>query len=428
MDKEVLYVKGPSKIAGEVEISKAKNAILPILASTVMVKNPVVINQVPALLDVTSMLTLLGQMGVDVTVSQDMSIELDATKLFRLKAPTDLVQEMRASCLVLGPMLSRFGYAEVAMPGGCAIGTRPIDMHLDGFRKMGATIKYRNGYVVARCRAGRLKGADIKLQQVTVTGTENLMMAAVLAEGRTTIMNAAKEPEVIDLALFLNTVGANIHGAGTDTIIVDGVEQLSSGSHHVLFDRIEAGTYLIAAAATRGSIKIKHVVPSVLRVLLEKLEEAGANICTGPDWVLLDMQNQRPKAVSVETMPYPGFSTDFQAQWSILNAVADGEATIAEQIFDNRFMHVKELKKMAANIKLDGNTIMTKGRSHLTAAEVYATDLRASACLIIAGMLAHGTTIIRDIRHVDRGYELIEEKMVRLGVDLYRKQEPVESF
>lgn len=424
--KETLYVEGPRTISGEVTISKAKNAILPILASTVMIESPVVISQVPSLLDVTTMLTLLGQMGVDVTVSQEMSLELNAANLYRLKAPPDLVREMRASCLVLGPMLSRFGYAEVAMPGGCAIGSRPIDLHLEGFRQMGATISYKDGYVVAKNPHKRLKGVRIELSQVTVTGTENLMMAAVLAEGRTTLINAAREPEVSDLALFLNSVGANIHGAGTDTIIIDGVEKLSSGSHHVLFDRIEAGTYLIAAAATRGNVKVKQVVPSVLRVLLEKLEQAGAVIRTGPDWVHLDMQNKRPKAVNIVTEPYPGFSTDFQAQWSILNSVADGDGEIIENIFDSRFMHIDELKKMSANIKLEGNRIITKGKATLEGAEVFATDLRASACLIIAAMVAKGETVIKDIRHVDRGYELVEEKLVKLGAKVLRRQESEE--
>ena len=420
-NSESLYVDGPCQISGEVVISKAKNAILPVLASTVMIDSPVVINQVPAIIDVATMVTLLSQMGVDITVYEDLSLEVNANKLYRLVAPHDLVRSMRASCLVLGPMLTRFGYAEVAMPGGCAIGARPIDLHLDGFRQMGADVSFRNGSVVLR-KSGRLQAAEINLKQVTVTGTENLMMAAVLAEGQTIINNAAKEPEVVDLSIFLNSLGANINGAGTSQIVIDGVDKLSSGSHNVLFDRIEAGTYLIAAAATRGSVKIKQVVPSVLKVLIEKLEQAGAVITIGPDWVHLDMQGRRPKAVDVTTAPYPGFPTDFQAQWSILNAVADGEAEITENIFDQRFMHIEQLRKMAADIQVKGNKIMTKGKSFLECSEVFATDLRASACLIIAAMVARGETVIHDIMHVDRGYELIEEKLINLGGKIRRKE------
>lgn len=417
MDK--LIIKGGIPLNGEIRISGAKNAALPILIASLLVDQPVTIGNVPHLNDVVTTLKLLGGMGVQITLEDNMSVKLNASKLKNVIAPYDLVKTMRASILVLGPLLARFGKAEVSLPGGCAIGARPVDIHLSGMQAMGANIEMDNGYIKASIK-GRLKAAHLVLNIVTVTGTENLMMAACLAEGITTIKNAAREPEVVDLANFLNTLGAKIKGAGTDTITIEGVEKLNSGSYTVLPDRIEAGTYLTAAALTRGKIKIKNIYPTILDAVLEKLREAGANINYADNWIELDMNGKRPKAISLRTAPYPAFPTDMQAQMLAMNAVADGVGSITETIFENRFMHVQEMQRMGTDIRIEGNTIISTGKEHLMGAQVMATDLRASASLVLAGLMATGETIVDYIYHIDRGYESIEEKLSQLGAQIKR--------
>jgi UDP-N-acetylglucosamine 1-carboxyvinyltransferase len=413
MDKLIIQNRGALK--GEIRISGAKNAALPILAGALLSEAPVVIGNVPHLHDITTTMSLLAQMGVGLSVDEKMRIEVDTSTIDKYYAPYDLVKTMRASIIVLGPLLARFGEAEVSLPGGCAIGSRPVDIHLKSLEAMGATIRVENGYIHAT--ADRLKGTHLVLDMVTVTGTENLMMAATLAEGTTIIENAAKEPEVSDLAHFLNKLGAKITGIGTDTLVIEGVESLSEKnvSYDILPDRIEAGTYLVAAAATRGEILIKDADPHTLEIVLAKLEEAGANIEVGDDWIKLDMQGKRPKAVSIRTAPYPAFPTDMQAQFVVLNCVAEGTAVITETVFENRFMHVQELQRLGANLKLEGNTVVCEGQPSLQGATVMATDLRASASLVIAGLLAEGSTTVERIYHVDRGYERIEEKISLLG-------------
>lgn len=415
---EKLIIKGGHPLNGEIKISGAKNAALPILAASLLSSSPVQISNIPHLQDVTTIVSLLGQMGVNITLDERANIEIYADKLASFHAPYELVRTMRASVLVLGPLLSRFGEADVSLPGGCAIGTRPVDQHLKGMQAMGADIKIENGYI--RAKAKRLKGANIVMDIITVTGTENIMMAAVLAEGQTIIHNAAREPEVTDLANFLNTLGAKVSGAGTSTLVIDGVDTLGGGHYHVLPDRIETGTYLAAATMTRGKIKLKNTRPDLLEAVLLKLEETGAMIDTGPDWIALDMKGKRPRAIDISTAPYPAFPTDMQAQMMAVNAVAEGTGVITETVFENRFMHVQELQRMGANIALKGNTAICNGTDKLHGAPVMATDLRASASLVLAGLAASGETIIDRIYHIDRGYECIEEKLAQLGAQIHR--------
>ena len=417
MDK--LIITGGQRLDGDIRISGAKNAALPILAATLLADEPVTVGNLPHLQDVTTLIELLGRMGVHVVIDDRMNVEVNATTIKELTAPYELVKTMRASILVLGPMVAHFGKASVSLPGGCAIGSRPVDIHLRGLEAMGADIEVTNGYVNASVD-GRLKGARIVMDVVTVTGTENLMMAAALAEGTTYLENAAREPEVVDLADFINAMGGKISGAGTDTIVIEGVERLTGCHHQVVADRIETGTYLIAAAITGGRIKTKDTVPGILDAVLQKLEEAGAKITVGDDWIELDMEGRRPKAVSLRTAPYPAMPTDMQAQFMALNLVAEGTSTIVETIFENRFMHVQEMNRMGADIEVQGNTAICRGVEQLTGAPVMATDLRASASLVIAALAASGETTVDRIYHIDRGYECIEEKLQSLGAIIRR--------
>lgn len=417
MDK--LIITGGTPLTGEIKISGAKNSTLPILAATLLSEEVVTVRNLPHLQDITTMLELLRRMGVELVIDERLGVEVDAKTIKQHRAPYELVKTMRASILVLGPMLAHFGYAEVSLPGGCAIGSRPVDIHLHGLEAMGAEIRVENGYIHAKTN-GRLKGARIVLDMVTVTGTENLMMAASLADGKTIIENAAREPEVVDLARCINAMGGDVQGAGSDTIVVNGVESLHGTSYPVIPDRIETGTYLIATAATGGRIKLKETKPDLLEAVLIKLEEAGAHISVGDDWIELDMKGNRPKAINVKTAPYPGFPTDMQAQFTALNAIAEGTGTITETVFENRFMHIQELNRMGAKINLEGNTAICEGVEQLTAAPVMATDLRASASLVIAGLMAEGDTEVDRIYHIDRGYECIEEKLLLLGAKIRR--------
>ena len=416
MDK--LLIEGGAVLAGEVRISGAKNAALPILAGTLLATEPVTVSNIPHLKDVTTTISLLQTMGVQVTVDDSLNVEVDASDVRNRAAPYELVKTMRASILVLGPLVARFGEADVSLPGGCAIGARPVNLHIAGLQAMGADVSVENGFIKARAR--RLKGTHIVFDTVTVTGTENLLMAAALADGETVLENAAREPEVIDLANFLISLGARMEGVGSSTISVQGVERLTGGKYKVLPDRIEAGTYLVAAAMTGGRIKILDIAPETLEAVLIKLVEAGAAIETGDDWIELDMSGQRPKSVDIRTAPYPAFPTDMQAQFCALNAMAEGVGTITETVFENRFQHVLELQRMGADIQLEGNTAICTGVSSLTAAPVMATDLRASASLVLAGLAAQGETIVDRIYHVDRGYERIEEKLRQLGATIRR--------
>ncbi|MBK6673492.1 MAG: UDP-N-acetylglucosamine 1-carboxyvinyltransferase [Proteobacteria bacterium] len=416
MDK--LQITGGKPLHGDVRISGAKNAALPILAASLLASEPVSIGNVPHLRDVTTMIELLGRMGVSVTVGERMRVEVDTRGIREFVAPYELVKTMRAAILVLGPLLARFGQADVSLPGGCAIGARPVNIHVAGLQAMGAEIHIENGYI--RARAGRLKGARLVLDTVTVTGTENLMTAAVLADGETVLENAAREPEVVDLARFLIAMGAKIQGAGTDRIVIQGVERLHGTSYEVQPDRIETGTFLVAGAITGGRVRAHHTTPDHLDAVLLKLQEAGAVVETGKDWIDLDMRGRRPKSVDVRTAPYPAFPTDMQAQFAALDCVADGVGTIIETIFENRFMHMLEMRRMGAEIRLEGNTAIIKGVPRLTAAPVMATDLRASASLVLAGLVAVGRTEIDRIYHIDRGYESIEEKFSQLGAQIRR--------
>jgi UDP-N-acetylglucosamine 1-carboxyvinyltransferase len=416
MDK--LSITGGKRLDGEIRIAGAKNAALPILAATLLAQEPVTIRNLPHLHDVTTMIELLGRMGVSLLVGDKLSVEIDATTLDHCIAPYDLVKTMRASILVLGPLVARFGEAEVSLPGGCAIGSRPVDLHIRGLEAMGATITVEDGYI--RAKADRLKGAHIFFDTVTVTGTENILMAATLADGETVLDNAAREPEVVDLAECLIAMGANITGHGTSTIRIQGVERLHGCHYDVLPDRIETGTYLVAAAVTGGRIKVKDTRPDTMEAVLAKLEEAGAEIVMGEDWITLDMHGKRPKAVNLKTAPYPGFPTDMQAQFSALNAIALGSGRITETIFENRFMHIDEMARMGAQVVVEGNTVIQQGIERLKAAPVMATDLRASASLVIAALVADGETVIDRIYHIDRGYDCIEEKMGALGATIKR--------
>ena len=414
-----LIITGGNVLDGEIRISGAKNSSLPILAATLLADEPTTVGNLPHLQDVTTMIELLGHLGIELIIDHKLNVEVHANTIKHFDAPYHLVKTMRASILVLGPMLSHFGEARVSLPGGCAIGSRPVDLHLRGLEAMGAKIVLENGYINASVD-GRLKGAHLVLDTVTVTGTENLMMAAVLADGTTIIENAAREPEVVDLADCLIAMGANIEGAGTAKVTIHGVKRLGGTFHSVIPDRIETGTYLVAAAATRGRIKVKDTRPDLLEAVLLKLEEAGANLTIGKGVIELDMKGNRPKAVSVRTSPYPAFPTDMQAQFTALNAIAEGTGIITETVFENRFMHVQEINRMGANIKLEGNTAICVGVEKLTAAPVMATDLRASASLVIAGLVADGDTGIERIYHIDRGYECIEEKLQLLGAKIRR--------
>ena len=416
MDK--LQIRGGVPLEGEVRISGSKNATLPILAGALLAEEPVVVGNVPHLRDVTTTIELLGRMGATVTIDERSRIEVDASTVRECVAPYELVKTMRASILVLGPLVARWGKADVSLPGGCAIGARPVNLHVAGLQAMGADISIEGGYI--RARAGRLKGARLVLETVTVTGTENLMMAAALAEGETVIENAAREPEVVDLANFLIAMGAKIKGAGTDKIVVEGVEKLRGTTYEVLPDRIEGGTYLVAGAITRGHVRLKNTRPDHLDAVTGKLVEAGAKVAVGDTWIEVDMRGKRPRAVDVRTAPYPAFPTDMQAQFAALNTVANGVGTVIETIFENRFMHMLEMRRLGAEIRLEGNTAIIRGVERLTGAPVMATDLRASASLVLAGLVAEGRTDIERIYHIDRGYEAIEEKLAQLGAQIKR--------
>ena len=416
MDK--LLIKGGLRLDGKVRVSGAKNAALPILAASLLTQDRVVVQNVPHLKDVTTMLSLLQLMGVQVTLDDDMTVELDASAVDSFEAPYELVKTMRASILVLGPLVARFGAASVSLPGGCAIGARPVNLHVAGLEAMGAEVVVKDGFIKAR--AERLSGAHIVFDTVTVTGTENLMMAAVLADGETVLENAAREPEVTDLAAFLIKLGARIEGAGSSTIHIHGVERLTGCHHAVLPDRIETGTYLVAGAVTGGRVRALNAAPETLEAVLIKLAEAGASIDTGDDWVELDMQGQRPRSVDIRTAPYPAFPTDMQAQFCALNAIAEGVGTVTETVFENRFQHLLEMQRMGADIRIEGHTAICTGVPQLTSAPVMATDLRASAGLVLAGLAARGETLVDRIYHVDRGYERIEEKLGQLGAEIKR--------
>ena len=416
MDK--LLISGGRRLEGSVAISGAKNAALPILAGTLLASRPVVVNNVPQLKDVATTLTLLQSMGAEATLDDKLNVEIDAASLDDFRAPYELVKTMRASILVLGPLVARFGFADVSLPGGCAIGARPVNLHVQGLQAMGADVSIDRGYI--RARADRLRGARIVMDTVTVTGTENLMMAATLAKGETVLENAAREPEVSDLAAFLVSMGAEIEGAGSSTIHIQGVDSLGGTTYRVQPDRIGTGTYLVAAAMTGGKVTLKQTDPTLLDAVLQKLRDAGADLEVGEDWITIDCDGRRPRAVDLRTEPYPAFPTDMQAQFCALNSIADGVATVTETIFENRFQHVLELQRMGADIRLQGNTAVVRGVERLTAAPVMATDLRASAGLVLAGLAADGDTLVDRIYHVDRGYERIEEKLRQLGADIRR--------
>jgi UDP-N-acetylglucosamine 1-carboxyvinyltransferase len=417
MDK--LLINGGVRLEGEIRIAGAKNSALPILAATLLTDDTVQVCNLPHLYDITTMIELLGCMGVQPVIDEKLNVEVNSRSIQHLSAPYELVKTMRASILVLGPLLARHGEAEVALPGGCAIGSRPVNLHISALQAMGAQIDVEDGYIKARVD-GRLKGAHIFMDLVTVTGTENVMMAATLAEGETVIENAAREPEVVDLAECLIKMGARIKGHGTDTIVIEGVKQLHGCSYSVMPDRIETGTYLIAAAATRGQVKVKDTRPDILESVLSKLEQVGAQIQVGENWIELDMRGKRPDAVSLRTAPYPAFPTDMQAQFTALNTIASGTGSITETVFENRFMHVHEMNRMGASIQVEGNTVIVTGVDSLKGAPVMATDLRASASLIIAGLVSSNETVVDRIYHIDRGYECIEEKLQLLGAKIRR--------
>ena len=415
---EKLLIQGGNPLHGDVRISGAKNAVLPILAATLLGDSASRICNVPHLRDVTTMNRLLGQLGASLTVDEKMNIEVDPVTVNSTIAPYDLVKTMRASILALGPLLARYGFAEVSLPGGCAIGARPVNLHIDGLRAMKAEIVVEEGYIKARAK--RLQGARIFMDMVSVTGTENLLMAATLAEGETVIENAAREPEVVDLASYLTRMGARIEGAGTDTITIQGVDRLRGCEHRVLPDRIEAGTFLVAAAMTGGRVRCLDVAPATMDAVLAKLREAGAELTIGEDSIELDMDGRRPAPVDIHTAPHPGFPTDMQAQFMAMNSIADGTSTLVETIFENRYMHVQEMQRMGADIRLEGNTAIVSGVDTITAAPVMATDLRASAGLILMALVAAGETVVDRVYHIDRGYERIEEKLSQLGARIRR--------
>jgi UDP-N-acetylglucosamine 1-carboxyvinyltransferase len=420
MDK--FQITGGRRLEGEVRASGAKNAALPILAAGILTDRPLTVLNVPELQDVRTMVSLLGRMGVTATAGAGGEVRVDGGGLREATAPYELVKTMRAAILVLGPLVARHGEARVSLPGGCAIGARPVNLHVAGLEAMGAEISIEGGYIHAR--AGRLRGARIVQETVTVTGTENLMMAATLASGRTVIENAAREPEVADLAACLSAMGAAVHGAGTDTIVVDGRERLGGCEHRVLPDRIEAGTFLVAGAITGGRVRVGGAAPTALDAVIAKLREAGATVAVGADWIEADMRGRRPRAVDLRTAPHPGFPTDMQAQFAALDAVAEGVGTIVETIFENRFMHMFELRRLGADVRIEGHTAVIRGVPRLSGAPVMATDLRASASLVLAGLVADGTTDVLRIYHIDRGYEHIEEKLRGLGAEIRRLPGP----
>jgi len=415
---DAFKINGGNPLRGEVTISGAKNAALPILMSALLSQTPITFNNVPKLNDIETTIKLLNQLGAKAKWVGDNSVMIDASSIDHCKASYELVKTMRASILVLGPLLARFGHAEVSLPGGCAIGARPVNLHIQGLKQMGADINVENGYINAK-NQGRLSGANIFMDTVSVTGTENLMMAAALADGTTIIENAAREPEIVDLADCLNAMGANVLGAGTDTLTINGVPELTGSQYSVMPDRIETGTFLVAAAVTQGKVKCLNTDPKALDAVLSKLQEAGAVIKTGDDWIELTM-DKRPTAVNIRTAPHPAFPTDMQAQFVTLNAIAQGTATTTETIFENRFMHIPELQRMGADISLEGNTAISRGVKTLTGAQVMATDLRASASLVIAGLVAITETQVDRIYHIDRGYQHIEDKLTKLGADIKR--------
>lgn len=414
-----LLIRGGHRLTGTLKVSGAKNAALPILAASLLTTERVLLRRLPHLHDITTMIELLGCLGVAVTIDESMAMEADASSVAAVRAPYELVKTMRASILVLGPLLARFGSAEVSFPGGCAIGSRPVDLHLKGLEAMGAAISIEDGYIKATTD-GRLRGADITLETVTVGGTENLLMAATLADGVTTLRNAAREPEVVDLARCLQAMGARIEGAGSSEITIEGVPTLHGCDYTVMPDRIEAGTYLVAAAATGGRVRLEGADPHHLDIVLDKLREAGAEVVAGPDWIALDMHGERPRAVDITTAPYPGFPTDMQAQFTALNCVATGVGRVTETVFENRLIQTHEMNRMGADIAIEGNTALIRGCERLTGAPVMASDLRASASLVIAGLVAEGETLVDRIYHIDRGYECIEEKLQSLGADIRR--------
>lgn len=416
MDK--LLIESSPPLSGDVRISGAKNAVLPILAATLLGSSTSSLSNVPHLNDVTTTMSLLARMGCQITMGDNMRVDVDPTTINDYTAAYELVRTMRASILVLGPLVARYGQAEVSLPGGCAIGARPVNLHIDGLRKLGAEISIDGGYI--RAKAGRLQGARIAFEVVTVTGTENLLMAATLARGTTVLENAAREPEVVDLANYLIAMGAKIDGAGTSTITIEGVDELQGCEYSIVPDRIETGTFLVAAAVTRGKIRVRQTVPGILTSVLDKLRECGADITTGDDWIELDMHGQRPKSVSITTAPYPDFPTDMQAQFCVLNALAEGTAKVTETVFENRFMHINELQRMGADMTVDGNSVTIRGVERLRGAPVMATDLRASASLILAALVADDETTVHRVYHIDRGYERIEEKFHLLGADIRR--------
>ena len=416
MDK--LSITGGFPLNGQVRASGAKNAALPILAATLLAEGPVTLSNVPHLRDIATTLRLLASLGARLERGPDELVRSEPEPLTSFVAPYDLVKTMRASVLVLGPLVARYGYADVSLPGGCAIGARPVNLHIEGLKAMGADVTVEGGYI--RARAGRLRGARLVMDMITVTGTENLMMAAVLAEGETLIENAAREPEVVDLADFLVALGARIEGAGTDRIRIQGVERLGQADYRVMPDRIETGTFLVGAAMTGGRVRVLDTRPDCLEAVLQKLRDAGAEIVTGPDWIELDMGGRRPRAVDIHTAPHPAFPTDMQAQFCALNSIAEGVGTVAETVFENRFMHVPELQRMGADIRIDGHHAVCHGVERLTAAPVMATDLRASAGLVLAGLVAEGETLVDRVYHLDRGYENIESKLSALGARIER--------
>ena len=415
---EKLLIKGGNPLSGRIECSGAKNAALPMIASTILCEEEVILKNLPYLQDITTMFELLGSMGADIILNENMDFTITSKNLQDIEARYELVKTMRASILVLGPLVAKYGKARIALPGGCAIGSRPVNYHLDSLKQMGAEIVLKNGYIEAS--ASRLKGANIKFDGITVTGTENIMMAATLAAGKTTLTNVAKEPEIIDLAEMLNSMGAKIDGAGTDQITITGVESLNGTEYEIPADRIEAGTYLAAAAVTKGEITIEGINPNRLMKVIEKLNSTGAEINLGIDSISINMKKDVPNPVDISTAPFPEFPTDMQAQFSVINAISSGTANIYETVFENRFMHILELNRMGCNIAVEGNRAIIKGVRNLYGAEVMATDLRASASLILAGLCAKGETVVDRIYHIDRGYERIEEKLNYLGADIVR--------
>ena len=415
---EKLLIKGGTSLKGEISCSGAKNAALPMIAATILSDKDIILKNLPYLQDITTMFELLGSMGADILLNENMDFTIATKNLKEKEARYELVKTMRASILVLGPLVAKYGEAKIALPGGCAIGSRPVNYHLDALEQLGATITLKNGYIEASAK--KLIGSKIKFDGITVTGTENIMMAACLAEGTTTLTNVAKEPEIIDLAEFLNKMGAKISGAGSDEITIEGVDRLYGTQHSIPADRIEAGTYLVAAAVTKGEIKINGINPNRLIKVLDKLIETGAKVETSEDSISLTMNKDKPKPVDITTAPFPEFPTDMQAQFSVINALANGVSNIYETVFENRFMHVQELNRMGCNIQINGNQAIIEGVDSLYGAEVMATDLRASASLILAGLCAKGETKVDRIYHIDRGYERIEEKLNYLGANIIR--------